>query len=47
MIFPYVGGLRPRRDALATERFAENLARFARGAPLLHAVDRARGYQAP
>jgi glyoxylate/hydroxypyruvate reductase A len=44
VIFPHVGGLHPTRDALVAELFVENLGRFARREPLLHAVDRARGY---
>lgn len=44
VIFPHVGGLHPTRDALVAELFVENLRRFARGEPLLQAVDRARGY---
>jgi phosphoglycerate dehydrogenase-like enzyme len=44
VIFPHVGGLHPTRDALVAELFVENLRRFAAGEPLLHAIDRARGY---
>ena len=44
VIFPHVGGLHPTRDALVAELFIANLRRFATGEPLLHAVDRARGY---
>ncbi len=44
VIFPHVGGLHPTRDRLVADLFAENLGRFARGEPLLHVVDPARGY---
>src|SRR5262249_30374067 len=41
---PHICGLPPRRDALVAELFVENLRRFVDGQPLLHVVDRARGY---
>jgi phosphoglycerate dehydrogenase-like enzyme len=44
VIFPHVGGLHPQRDDFVAELFVENLGRFLRGRPLLHVVDRARGY---
>jgi glyoxylate/hydroxypyruvate reductase len=44
VIFPHMGGLHPRRDDLVAALWVENLRRFATGAPLLHVVDRARGY---
>lgn len=44
VIFPHVGGLHPQRDELVAELWVENLTRFSRGQPLLHAVDRALGY---
>lgn len=44
VVLPHVGGLHPERDVFVATLFAENLGRFARGAPLLHAVDPARGY---
>ncbi len=44
VIFPHVGGLHPQRDELVAELWVENLGRFSRGEPLLHTVDRARGY---
>jgi phosphoglycerate dehydrogenase-like enzyme len=43
-VLPHIGGLHPRRDALVAELFIENLRRFVNGQPLLHVVDRARGY---
>lgn len=44
VVLPHVGGLHPQRDELVARLWVENLGRFGRGAPLLHAVDRARGY---
>jgi glyoxylate/hydroxypyruvate reductase len=44
VIFPHMGGLHPRRDDLVAALWVENLRRFAVGSPLLHVVDRARGY---
>ena len=43
-VLPHIGGLHPQRDSVVAELFAENLRRFLAGKPLLHAVDRARGY---
>ncbi len=43
-VLPHIGGLHPRRDELVAELFVENLRRFVDGQPLLHVVDRARGY---
>ena len=44
VVLPHVGGLHPERDRLVAELFVENLERFAADRPLLHVVDRARGY---
>jgi phosphoglycerate dehydrogenase-like enzyme len=43
-VLPHIGGLHPQRDTVVAELFVENLRRFLAGKPLLHAVDRARGY---
>jgi glyoxylate/hydroxypyruvate reductase len=43
-VLPHIGGLHPQRDSVVAELFVENLKRFLAGQPLLHAVDRARGY---
>jgi len=43
-VLPHIGGLHPQRDSVVAELFVENLRRFLAGKPLLHAVDRARGY---
>ena len=43
-VLPHIGGLHPTRDSVVAELFVENLKRFLAGQPLLHAVDRARGY---
>ena len=43
-VLPHIGGLHPQRDTVVAELFVENLKRFLAGQPLLHAVDRARGY---
>ncbi len=43
-VLPHIGGLHPTRDALVAALFVENLARFLDGRPLLHVVDRQRGY---
>jgi phosphoglycerate dehydrogenase-like enzyme len=43
-VLPHIGGLHPQRDSVVAELFVENLRRFLAGTPLLHAVDRARGY---
>jgi phosphoglycerate dehydrogenase-like enzyme len=44
VVFPHVGGLHPERDRAVAELFVENLRRFTAGEPLLHVVDRGRGY---
>jgi phosphoglycerate dehydrogenase-like enzyme len=44
VVFPHVGGLRPRRDDFVAALWVDNLRRFAAGQPLREAVDRARGY---
>ena len=44
VVLPHIGGLHPTRDSVVAELFVENLKRFLAGQPLLHAVDRARGY---
>jgi phosphoglycerate dehydrogenase-like enzyme len=43
-VLPHIGGLHPQQDDAVAALFAENLGRFLRGAPLLHLVDRERGY---
>jgi phosphoglycerate dehydrogenase-like enzyme len=43
-VLPHIGGLHPDRDGVVAQLFVENLKRFLAGRPLLHAVDRARGY---
>ena len=43
-VLPHIGGLHPERDGVVAQLFVENLKRFLAGQPLLHAVDRARGY---
>lgn len=43
-VLPHLGGLHPARDALVAALFADNLRRFLSGDPLLHVVDRQRGY---
>ena len=43
-VLPHIGGLHPERDRLVAELFVENLRRFVDDKPLLHVVDRARGY---
>jgi phosphoglycerate dehydrogenase-like enzyme len=44
VIFPHIGGLHPRRDRIVAGLWVENLQRWLDGRPLLHLVDRARGY---
>lgn len=44
VVLPHIGGLHPHRDALVAELWRDNLERFVAGRPLLHVVDRARGY---
>jgi phosphoglycerate dehydrogenase-like enzyme len=43
-VLPHIGGAHPQRDRVVADLFVDNLARFLDGRPLLHAVDRARGY---
>ncbi len=43
-VLPHIGGGHPTRDRVVAELFVENLSRFLDGRPLLHAVDRTRGY---
>lgn len=43
-VWPHIGGLHPNRDAIVAELVVENAARYLDGRPLLHQVDRARGY---
>jgi len=43
-VLPHIGGLHPERDRLVAELFVEDLRRFVDDKPLLHVVDRARGY---
>lgn len=44
VVFPHVGGHHPDRDAIVAELWVENLRRWEAGQPLLHVVDRTRGY---
>jgi phosphoglycerate dehydrogenase-like enzyme len=44
MVLPHIGGMHAHRDEQVAELFVENLARFVDGRPLLHALDRSRGY---
>jgi phosphoglycerate dehydrogenase-like enzyme len=44
LITPHVGGFRPGNAARGMAVFAENVARYCRGEPLLHVVDLAAGY---
>lgn len=44
MVLPHIGGLHPRRDDQVASLFADNLARYLAGQPLLHVVDRQLGY---
>jgi len=44
LVLPHIGGLHPQRDGVVAELFVDNLRRFLAGQPLLHAVDRRRGY---
>lgn len=44
VVFPHIGGHHPRRDEIVADLWVENLQRWAAGRPLLHVVDRARGY---
>jgi len=44
LVLPHIGGNHPERDLVVAELFAENVRRFLEGQPLLHAVDRQRGY---
>jgi phosphoglycerate dehydrogenase-like enzyme len=44
MLSPHVAGFTPRYDERAAELFAQNLARYVAGEPLLNLIDRARGY---
>jgi len=43
-VLPHIGGLHPTRDEQVARLFVDNLARFLTGQPLLHVVDRQRGY---
>ena len=43
-VLPHLGGLHPHRDEQVAALFIDNLTRFLAGQPLLHAVDRGRGY---
>lgn len=43
-VLPHIGGMHPERDRLVAALFVENLERFLSGRPLLHVVDRRRGY---
>lgn len=44
LISPHVAGFTPRYDERAVALFAQNLARYIAGEPLLNLVDKARGY---
>jgi phosphoglycerate dehydrogenase-like enzyme len=44
LISPHVAGFTPRYDERATQLFAQNLARYLAGQPLLNQVDMGRGY---
>jgi len=44
VVLPHIGGLHPHRDTFVAALWRDNLARFVAGRPLLHVVDRARGY---
>ena len=44
VVLPHIGGMHAQRDEQVAELFVENLARFVDGRPLLHALDRSRGY---
>jgi phosphoglycerate dehydrogenase-like enzyme len=44
IVSPHVSGFLPSYDDRCSELFAENLRRYAAGAPLLNLVDRTRGY---
>jgi phosphoglycerate dehydrogenase-like enzyme len=44
LISPHVAGFTPRYDDRAAALFAQNLARYLAGEPLLNLVDKARGY---
>ena len=43
-VLPHFGGLHPARSELVAHLFVDNLRRFLDGEPLLHLVDRVRGY---
>ena len=44
LISPHVAGFTPRYDERAATLFAENLARYLAGRPLLNLVDKSKGY---
>lgn len=44
LLSPHVAGFTPRYDERAVALFAQNLARYERGEPLLNLVDKGRGY---
>ncbi|MCL7452590.1 MAG: D-2-hydroxyacid dehydrogenase [Anaerolineae bacterium] len=44
LMSPHVAGFTPRYDERAATLFAENLARYLAGKPLMNLVDKARGY---
>jgi phosphoglycerate dehydrogenase-like enzyme len=43
-VLPHIGGLHPQRDHIVGRLFADNLARFLAGRPMLETIDRRRGY---
>jgi phosphoglycerate dehydrogenase-like enzyme len=44
LISPHVAGFTPRYDERAVELFAQNLARYTAGEPLLNLLDKTQGY---
>ncbi len=44
LISPHVAGFTPRYDERAAALFADNLARYLEGEPLLNALDKKQGY---
>lgn len=44
VIFPHVGGHHPARDQIVAGLWVDNLRRWLDGRPLLHVIDRPRGY---
>jgi phosphoglycerate dehydrogenase-like enzyme len=44
LLSPHVAGFSPRYDERAVALFAQNLARYVAGEPLLNLVDKETGY---